>query len=284
MASLSRIRVFPIKAHDGIELDAVSIADGGRLEHDREYAMFDADGDYVNGRKTPRVHELESTFDLEAGTVELAERGGDRSGRFALDADTEEIDTWLTDFFDEPVNLERARSTNFNDSAGGLSPMKIDAPGPTVVSESGLEEIASWFDDLGVDDVRRRFRVNLEIDGVEPFWEDRLFSDVEHAVEFRIGDVTLHGVMGKPRCVTPTRDPETGEAYSGFVSTYTDNRERTFPEWADTELYGQHIEIEVQHYYYMSVVTRIPRTEVGKTLRVGDGVEVGDELSVIRTL
>jgi len=286
MADVSRIRLFPIKALDGVDVDAVSVCGNGRIKYDREYAMFDAEGEYVNGRQNPRVHRLGAGFDLDAGTVELRDNGGD--ARFRCDlatvADDPDLEAWLSDFFGEPVTVREATKANFTDSAGGIVPYRISATGPTVVSTASLAAVASWYEDLTADDIRRRLRTNIEISGVEPFWEDRLFTDADHAVEFRIGDVTLHGMMSKPRCVTPTRDPDSGELKEGFTSRFVEKREETLPDWADPDHFGHHIAAGVEHYYYLTVVTRIPGTEVGTDLAVGDGVSIEGEVPLLGTL
>src|SRR5581483_2540325 len=89
-------------------------------------------------------------------------------------------------------------------------PDDLNAPGPTVISTATLRTVASWFPGLTVDDMRLRFRANLEIDGVEPFWEDRLYGEQGESVTIRIGRVTIEGVNPCQRCVVPTRDPSTG--------------------------------------------------------------------------
>ncbi|TKX51751.1 MOSC domain-containing protein, partial [Halorubrum sp. SP3] len=66
-----------------------------------------------------------------------------------------------------------------------------------------------------------------------PFWEDRLYSDHDHEVVFRIGDVTFRGANPCQRCIVPVRDPHTGEEYPEFQRIFIENRKRTLPEWAD---------------------------------------------------
>jgi hypothetical protein len=75
------------------------------------------------------------------------------------------------------------------------------APGPTVVSAATLAEVSSWYEELALEEIRRRFRANLIIDGVEPFWEDRLYSEEGRFVRFQVGNVTLEGVYPCQRSV-----------------------------------------------------------------------------------
>lgn len=273
MASISRLDVYPVKSLNGVSVDCVPIAEGGRIAYDREYAIFDSSGDYVNGKNNDQVYKLESDIDVESRTISLRNPAGDFE-EFHLEDDREALTQWLTEYFEQEVDLARAEDRNFNDSSGGMAPMRISAPGPTIISRGTLDEVASWFDEFTAHSIRRRLRTNIEIDGVDPFWEDHLFADQDHVMEFKIGDVTLYGIMPKPRCRVPAMDPDTGERHSEFIKVFTEKREENFPDWADSDHLGQHINLDVEHYYYLTVVTRIPRTEIGKTLNVDDEVEI----------
>jgi uncharacterized protein YcbX len=61
---LGRIAIFPIKSLDGVIVEEAAVTAGGILENDRVYAMFDKDGVYVNGKRTPQVHQLRCSFSL----------------------------------------------------------------------------------------------------------------------------------------------------------------------------------------------------------------------------
>jgi hypothetical protein len=125
--------------------------------------------------------------------------------------------------------------------------------------------VATWFDGLAPGEVRRRFRANLEIDGVEPFWEDRLYSDEGGAVRFQVGDVVLDGTNPCQRCVVPTRSSETGERYDEFARIFESRRYETLPYWATRSRFD--------HFYRLAVNTRpVPGKE--GTIRVGDEVTI----------
>ena len=113
--------------------------------------------------------------------------------------------------------------------------------------------------------MRRRFRANLEIEGVPAFWEDRLYGSAGEAAALRIGDVTIEGVNPCARCTVPERNPETGEiADSAFAKIFADRRRETLPSWADKSRFD--------HYYRLSVNTRIHASEAGKVLHASDEV------------
>jgi uncharacterized protein YcbX len=114
------------------------------------------------------------------------------------------------------------------------------------------------------DEASRRFRANIELDTDAPFWEDQLFSGSGNPLSFRIGSVTFHGVNPCQRCAVPSRNPETGIVLEDFQKIFAGRREATLPGWAPAARFS--------HYYRLSVNTRIPASEAGKSIRVGDAV------------
>jgi len=258
--TLDRIAVFPVKSLDPLVVESARIGERGLLDLDRRYAMFDAQGRYVNGKREPVVHRLRSAFDPETETLRLREQGTGGWTAFDLRAERGELEAWLSTFFGYPVTVHR-------DDAGGY-PDDEDAHGPTVISTATVETVASWFPDIDAAGVRRRFRANLEVGGVPPFWEDRLFAGPGEVVAFSVGDATIEGVKPCQRCVVPTRDPETGEATPGFRERFVARRCESLPDWAAVERFD--------HYYRLMVNTRVQPAEWGPRLQVGDEVEVGE--------
>ncbi|HLG23156.1 MAG TPA: hypothetical protein VI382_10095, partial [Candidatus Manganitrophaceae bacterium] len=234
------------------------ILPGGVLEHDRAFAIFDGEGRFVNGKRDAKVHLLRSVFDLNAGRVTLRSRGSGAPARFHLHHEREKLERWLSDYFGFPARL-------FQNDVDGF-PDDTEASGPTVVSEGTLNEIASWFGGLGEHDMRLRFRANLEITGAPVFWEDRLFGDPGTVMAFQIGDVRMEGVRPCRRCVVPTRDPVTSEIYPEFQKTFMEKRRETLSPSAAVSRFN--------HFYRLCVNTRIPASESGKFVKVGDEVKI----------
>lgn len=255
--TLERIIVYPVKSLDPHDtLERVDIRPNGGLSYDREFAMVDADGTYINGKNDRRVHRLRSWFDPKAGRLTLRPNEGDPA---AFDTeDHEAIEAWLTDHFEQPVTLEC-------ETAGGF-PDDTLASGPTVISEATIEAVAAWFDDIPPAEMERRLRPNLVVSGVEPFWEDRLYVDERTAVAFRIGDVEFLGSNPCQRCVVPTRDPETGAETPGFRERFVRKRRETLPSWAS--------EAWFDHHFRLMLNTFVPEESVGRTLAVGDEIEI----------
>jgi uncharacterized protein YcbX len=255
---LARILIYPVKSLDALSLPAVRVLKSGAIEGDRRLALLDAEGKYVNGKRHARVHQLRSSFDALTRVLHL--RGGDdrQVGSFDIDRDRAQLQDWLGEFFGFPVRLAENPAAGFPDDT--------DSPGPTLISTATLHEVASWFPGITPDQMRVRIRDNLEIGGVPPFWEDRLFGPAGALLRFRIGEVEFDGVNPCQRCVVPPRDPLTGESYPDFAKTFALKRAETLPPWAQRSRFN--------HLYRLAINTRVPPGNEGKTVRVGDEVLV----------
>jgi uncharacterized protein YcbX len=252
---LGRIFIYPIKSLDGISVDSVRITSGGILENDRIYAIYDAAGKVVNGKRTARIHELRCAFDPEIREVQLWENNCTRSPQFQL-ADPGPIEKWLAEFFGFPVHLRFEFQKGFPDDSTAF--------GPTITSEASLLAIQGWFPELPLESVRRRFRSNLELLDCEPFGEDRLFGAPEELKPFRIGDVNFFGHNPCQRCAVPTREPDTGQPVPDFQKKFMQMRREQLPAWSNAQRFN--------HYYRFAINTSVPPTESGKELRVGDTI------------
>jgi uncharacterized protein YcbX len=259
MPTLSEIRVYPVKSLDPEPVESGRLTDSGAIASDRRYALFDADGDYVNGKNERRIHRVRSEYDFERGELRLRERGRDEWSRFDPDADRGGLEAWFGDLLGYDVTVRRDDERGYPDDT--------NAGGPTLVSTGTLEAVAAWFDGesgrpaIDAAELRRRFRPNLVVDA-PAFWEDRLYADRESTVPFSVGGVAFAGVNPCQRCVVPTRDPDTGEADDGFRERLIERRRATLPEWVDRDWYD--------HFYRLMVNTRVPGAPA--TLSVGDSV------------
>ncbi len=256
MAYLSRIFVYPIKALDGVALTEAIVLKSGALERDRQLAIFDSRGNFVNGKRNSKVHLLRTSFDFDSGTVGLQIQGSEQTEVFHIDKERVELEAWLSQYFGFQVELRQDLVTGFPDDP--------DASGPTIISTGTIETVASWFPGVSNDEMRRRLRTNIEIAGVPPFWEDRLFAQMGDLVEFQVGQVLFVGINPCQRCVVPTRDSWSGEVYPNFQKIFVEKRKETIPTWAHTSRFN--------HFYRLSLNTRIPESELGKILQVGDEV------------
>lgn len=247
------LRVHPVKALDGTAVETAEITPGGTLAWDRTYALFGRDGEVVNGKRTPRVHELDAAFDPESESLTVTGEGETRT--FDLNAEREAAEAWFTAYFGIETAIERAGETGFVDR---------QSAGPSVVSTATIEEVASWFEDLTPDGVRRRLRTNVEIGGVPAFWEDRFAG--EGAPTFAAGGVEFEGVEPCGRCVVPARDPDTGETLPEFREQFIRRRKATFPDFADPSAFD--------HFFAVTLIASVPEADRGTQLAVGDEVSI----------
>lgn len=257
MPRLARIRIFPIKSLDPLIVKDAIVLPGGALQNDRRFALVEAAGRFINGKRNPRVHLLRCSYDSDCSEVTLTAEHETRM--FPLGGDRAPLESWLSDFFKQPVRVIENAEAGFPDDT--------DAPGPTVISEATHREVAAWFPQLTINEIRLRFRANLELADVEPFWEDQLYSEPGVPVRFRIGEVVLAGTNPCQRCVVPTRSPLTGEIFPGFAKSFEDRRFESLPYWATRSRFD--------HFYRLAVNTRIEPGRHG-TIRAGDDVEIID--------
>jgi uncharacterized protein YcbX len=258
MPTVAGIWIYPVKSLEPVSVEQSRVLESGALEGDRAFALLDAAGKYVNGKRHSRIHLLRSKFDAMLRTIQLQASSTSKVATFQLDTQQEELNDWLSEFFGFPVHIEENRSAGFPDDT--------DSPGPTIISTATLQEVASWFPGVSVDSMRKRIRANIEIGGVEPFWEDRLFGLAGEVVRFRIGDVLFEGANPCQRCVVPSRDPVTGQAIAEFAKVFAARRERTLPRWAERSRFN--------HFYRLAINTRVPGGQGGTVIRVGDEVEL----------
>ena len=254
---LARIDLYPIKSLDGVTVNSVAVLKSGALQHDRAFALFDQSGKFVNGKRFASIHRVRSQFSHDLSYLSLWVDDPAQTVTFHLTDEKVKLEQWLSDYFEQRVTLQQ------NDELG--FPDDTDSPGPTVISTATLQVVADWYG-LSLDESRRRFRTNLEIDGVPAFWEDRLFSESGTPVPFQIGNMTFLGINPCQRCVVPTRDALTGEATKGFQKKFIQQRAETLPPEVARSRFN--------HFYRLAVNTRLAPSSALQPLTVGDSIAV----------
>jgi uncharacterized protein len=252
--AINNITIYPVKSLDGVLLQKAQIGNGGCLVHDREYAIVDSNGKFVKGKNSDLIYLLRSEIDFEAQTIAFRHQAEKVWNSFHLQNEKPAIDKFLSSFFKKPVTLARNTEGEF-----------LDIPvqsGVTVLSNASLKTVCGWFNDMDLEETRKRFRATIEITGAPAFWEDKLFLEEGTAIEFKIGEVTFYGISPRARCSVPTHHPQTGEIIHAFPKTFSQQRTKALPPWSTLEDYG--------HGYYLSVDCYIPPTEFGKWIAIGD--------------
>jgi uncharacterized protein YcbX len=260
LPGLKSITIFPIKSLDGVELKEAIVLKNGALKNDREFALFTADMNVVNGKQYSAVHLIRAFYKLEERLVTLEVPGKISKQTFHLDLNRKDISKWFSNYFGFDVKFEQNSNGGFPDDA--------KSPGPTIVSTESLKQAQSWFQGITYEKIRARVRANLEIEGGGEFWEDRLFGKINYKVIVRIGSVHLEGINPCARCVVLTRDPWTGEEYKNFQKRFIRMRKKTLPKWAVMERFD--------HFYKFAVNTK-GASEEG-IIKVGDQVVIENNI------
>lgn len=202
MAVVARINVTPVKGLALHNPAQVELTPSGARD-DRRFLLTDHGGRLVNGKRVGGSLNLASAeWDREAErlTVHLPDGNVSAAVERGRALDVEVYGRTLgCSVVDGP----------FADALSGLAGLPVllverpegswatDARPATLVSQASL-------DAFGGDG--RRFRMLLELDGLEPYGEDRW-----QGWRVRIGEVELLVEQPTPRCALPSYDPDTGE-------------------------------------------------------------------------
>lgn len=289
---LANIRLHPIKSLDPVYVKEARIGPNGGLALDRAWALYSADGRWVNAKRTAAIQLIRATYAADISSVTLSVPGDRRNipaMTFAFPSDAEHAAEWFSIYFEQAIQV-RYTPEGFPDD--GL------APGPTIISTASLEAVCSWFPGMTLEEARRRFRATLEIDGnrsanandeansandhahardidrpedssdaLPAFWEDQLFAEHDTTViRFKIGDIAFEGSNPCARCPVPARESQTGVTNDGFQKHFVDMRRAQLPPWSPAERFD--------HFYRLSTNTRVPSTEHGKLLRLGNPLKL----------
>ena len=256
MPSVHSITIYPIKSFDGREVSAATVLPSGALLHDRRYALVDKWGKFVNGKNCPEIHRIRAKFNEELSSVMLS--CGANAQSFALEDDSDSLAEFCSELLGQKCRL-------ISNLDGGY-PDDSESPGPTLVSTSTLMAIGQWFDGIELDEVRRRFRFNIEIADAEEFWEDGLVPELQKLRRFRIGGLVWQGSGICRRCVVPTRDSLDGAVSADFAKEFVRRRQEMLPDWAPRDRFDT--------YYRLGVNTRLDSEADEQVLQVGDAIEV----------
>lgn len=261
-ASVARVLIYPIKSLDGVEVSSVEVLPSGTLAGDRRLAIVDQQGKFVNGKRHQAVHGIRATYsmaDASNGTVRLEHTATGTSFEGHLNHDHDQLAKWLSQALGFKVSVVENSTDGFPDDT--------EAPGPTIISTQSLTQVASWFPGLSVEEARRRFRANIELEAAEPFAEDALFGAANKLRVIAIGgNVTLNGTNPCQRCVVPTRDTSNGEATNFFQKTFAERREAELPAYADRSRFN--------HFYRLAVNTQLLDRREPAVIHVEDRVYV----------
>jgi len=210
MPEVVRLSTTPVKSTALHHPNEVRVDTYGVAEN-RRFFMVDGDGKLLNGSKHPQFVQIRSDYHPEEEYLSLTFPDGTVAGGSAL-AEGEEltVDFWgrpttgrvlggtwtlpLSAFAGERVQLVRAERFS-----GGTDVRPL-----TLMSTASVRELARHADRDEVD--ARRFRMLIELDGMEPHEEDTW-----EGRSVRIGEALIAVGAPVPRCIVTQQDPNTGE-------------------------------------------------------------------------
>jgi uncharacterized protein YcbX len=214
--TLSRLSVTPVKALRLSHPDEADLTVGG-IPADRRFYLVDEDDGLFDASDLGALMQVVPDYDTRTERLRLSFP----DGSVVEDASDRLDGAVTTDFFGRMVEghlVEGAFGAALSAFAGRsvrLARVTRDGDGQdvhplTIVSSESIRDLGRRGDRSDLD--ARRFRINLEIEGCEPYEEDSW-----DGVLVRVGEATIR-VRGQiPRCIVTTLGPDTGEKDFGTL-------------------------------------------------------------------
>jgi len=208
MAAVSRISVTPVKGTALRHPEKVELGAHG-FEHNRLFHFIDDDGRLVNGKQCGALVAVRCAYDGEVLSMQLPD------GATVAEPVTFTDERVETNFYGRPVPGtvvggpfgaaisaavdQRLRLVRVEPGTG------VDVHPVTFISTASLEHLRSLVNAPG-ERWADRFRMLLEIDGLQPYEEESWAGR-----EVQIGDAVLAVDRLVPRCVITKQNPRTGD-------------------------------------------------------------------------
>jgi hypothetical protein len=208
-ATVARLNVTPVKGTRLAHPASVELTLEGIIGN-RRFHFVDAHGELASCTDVGALMRLGSEWDRRTGEIAIGFPDGTR-----VSSDARRLGAaHVTDFDGKPVPGSFVDGP-IDEAASAFAgrPLRLvmadrEGDGPDVhrLSLVGLASVA----DLGARHGRpeldpRRFRMNLELDGLAAFEEEGWDGG-----RLRVGEAVIHVLGQVPRCVATTRDPATG--------------------------------------------------------------------------
>jgi MOSC domain-containing protein len=203
--SITPIKSTRVRAVDSIQLHRLGVRE------DRRFYVIDHRDHLVNGKRLGQLTALVSDYDHERrrltlqfpdGTVldqEIGQGPLVRTWFFSQESPARLVEgPWseaLTAYAGHPLRLVEAQSAGVDRGVAGAA---------SLISRASLGRLALEAERDGID--CRRFRMLFEVDGIDAHVEDHW---VGHTTN--VGGATVRWLGHVGRCVTTSRDPDSGE-------------------------------------------------------------------------
>jgi uncharacterized protein len=209
MPTVARLNVTPMKGTRLHHPGRVDLSPTG-IPGNRRFFLVDERGELFSGADDGRLVQIRADQDERTGTLHLTFPDGT-----AVAGPTSGVERVVVNFYGRPVSariLEGELSPAVSAFLGRDLRLVIceregdgtDVHHLTLVSTASVEDLARRGAYTGTLDARR-FRLDLELDGCEPFEEDTWHGRL---VEIGGARIRVHGQI--PRCRVTTQSPETG--------------------------------------------------------------------------
>ena len=200
-ARVSRINVTPVKSFRLCHPDGVRLAADGAVD-DRRFLLVDDGRRLYNGKRDTSLVRASAAWDPEARVLTMTLPAGE-----VVESEVARRESTVVEVYGRQV---RGHVVNgpFADALSDLAGRSLalveredgawatDSRPATLVSEASLALI---------DGDGRRFRMLLELDGLEALEEERWRDR-----RVRVGEVVLRVGEATPRCAVPSASPDTG--------------------------------------------------------------------------
>jgi MOSC domain-containing protein len=203
--SITPIKGTRVRAVDDIRLDRFGVREN------RRFYVIDHRDHLVNGKRLGELTALVSDYDHERRRLRLEFPDGtvleDTIGNgplvktrfFSQESLARLVDgPWsdaLTGYSGHPLRLVEAQSVGVDRGMAGVA---------SLISRASLGRLAREADRDEID--CRRFRMLIEIDGIDAHAEDRWVGQTTN-----VGDATIRWRGHVGRCLTTSRDPDSGD-------------------------------------------------------------------------
>jgi uncharacterized protein YcbX len=211
--SVVRISIAPVKALHVVHPEEVELTRAG-VVGDRRFWLLDADGRLANGKRYPQLMQIRPEWDESTHRLAFDLPDGERIDGVVEPGDPVETTLYgtphpsrrvggpweeaISELAGEPLTLlwsDRGAVDRGSDRGGWAS----------IVSRASLERLRVAAGEAEPPD-GRQFRMLFEIDGVGAHEEDDWIGR-----RVRVGEAVVAPLGDVGRCVTTTRNPDTGE-------------------------------------------------------------------------
>jgi uncharacterized protein YcbX len=210
-ATVTALSITPVKGTQLRAVDRVTLDEAGVREN-RRFFLIDESGEMVNATHLGALQTIVSTYSDRDRRLSLAFPDGS-----IVEGEVRSGDEVRTSFYRHPMparfvpgEWSQAISRHVGQplrlvEAGAAGAVDRGAEGAvTLISRSSLARLAERAGRSSVDG--RRFRMLIEVDGIEAHEEDSWVGQ-----RLAVGEAVLGGRGHVGRCVITNRDPETGD-------------------------------------------------------------------------